>query len=99
MSGLFELGVIHYTHSVVVIVSVSPSFLEHIEFILGMHLQGHWGDVSETVSDLSDFGLITGTSVTSYYDLVEEFEPLGESLIITTDLQLEVTVIDLSEGH
>ena len=95
MSSLFELGVIHYTHPVIVIVSVSPSFLEYIEFVMGMHLQGHWGDVSKADSALSDFGLPTGTSVSSAYDLVEEFEPLGDAVIIVTDLLLSVTVVSM----
>jgi len=44
---------------------------------------------------LSDFGLLTGTSVSSAYDLVEEFEPLGDAVIIVTDLLLSVTVVDM----
>ena len=95
MSILFEVGVVHYTHSVVVIVSVSPRFLEYIEFVMGMHQQGHWGDLSEFEAPLSDFGLVSGTSVTSHYELVEEFELLGDALIIITDLMLSVTVVSL----
>ena len=95
MSILFEVGVVHYTHSVVVIVSVSPTFLEYVEFVMGMHQQGHWGDLSEFEASLSDFGLSAGTSVTSQYVLVEEFELSGDALIIITDLMLSVTVVDM----
>lgn len=95
MSILFEVGVIHYTHPVVVIISVSPRFLEYIEFVMGMHVQGHWGDVSKAASALSDFGLLAGTSVSSAYDLVEEFEQYGGTVIIVTDLLLSVTVVDM----
>ena len=99
MSTLFEFVTVHYTHPVIVIVSVSPSFLKYIEFVIGMHLQGNWGDVSEAACSLSDFGLLTGTSVSSAYDLVEEFEPLGDAIIIVTDLMLSVTVVSMCEGH
>ena len=95
MSILFEVGVVHYTHSVVVIVSVSPRFLEYIDFVMGMHQQGYWGSLSEFEASLSDFGLSAGTSVTSQYELVEEFEPLGHALIIITDLMLSVTIVSL----
>ena len=97
MSILFEVGIVHYTHSVVVIVSVLPRFFEYIEFVMGMHEQGHWGSLSEFEASLSDFGLSAGTSVTSQYDLVEEFEPLGHALIIITDLILSITVVSLRE--
>jgi hypothetical protein len=96
MSSLFELGIINYTHPVIVIVSVSPSFLEYIEFVMGMHLQGHWGDVSLAASALSDFGLLAGTSVSSAYDLVEEFQQFADGLIITTDIALGITIVSLS---
>ena len=97
MSSLFELGVIHYTHPVIVIVSVSPPILEYIEFVMGMHLQEHWGDVSEFEASISDIGLIAGTIVTSHYELVEEFELIGEVLVIITDLILSVTVVSVRE--
>ncbi len=97
MSILFEVGVVHYTHSVVVIVSVSPTFLEYIEFVMGMHQQGHWGDLNEFEASISDIGLVAGTSVTSHYDLVEEFELLGEALVIITDLMLSITVVAVRE--
>jgi hypothetical protein len=99
MSILFEVGVIHYTHSVVVIIAVSPRFLEYIEFVIGMHLQGHWGDVSIVEYETSDIGLLAGTSVSSAYDLVEEFEQLGGAVIIVTDLLLAVTIVSMSEEH
>ena len=97
MSILFEVGVVHYTHSVVVIVSVTPTFLEYIEFVMGMHQQGHWGDLSEFEASVSDIGLVAETSVTSHYELVEEFELLGDTLIIITDLMLSVTVVSVRE--
>ena len=97
MSILFEVGVVHYTHSVVVIVSVSPTFLEYIEFVMGMHQQGHWGDLSEFEASISDLGLATGTSVTSYYELVEEFEMLGDVVIIITDLMLRITIVSVRD--
>ena len=99
MSILFEVGVVHYTHSVVVIVSVSPRFLEYIDFVMGMHQQGHWGDLSEFEASISDIGFEAGTSVTSHYDLVEGFELLGEAIIIVTDLMLSVTIVSMSESH
>jgi len=96
MSNLFEVGVIYYTHPVVVIITGCPRFLEYIEFVLGMHTQGHWGDLSEIDNVASDKGLIDRTSVLSAYDLVEEFEPLGNAIIIVTDLQLDTTIISMS---
>ena len=99
MSILFEVGVIHYTHPVVVIITVSPKFLEYIEFVMGMHQQGHWGDLSEFEDSISDIGLVAGTSVTSHYELVEEFELLGDAIIIVTDLMLSVTIVSMSESH
>ena len=99
MSILFEVGVVHYTHSVVVIVSVSPRFLEYIEFVMGMHQQGHWGDLSEFEASVSDIGLIAETSVTSHYELVEEFELLGDAIIIVTDLQLTMTIVSLADDY
>ena len=99
MSVLFEVGVIYYTHPVVVLVSSCPRFLEYIEFVIGMHSQGHWGDLSESDYADSDRGLIDGTSVLSAYELVEEFVPLGNAIIIVTDLQLDTTIISMSGEH
>ena len=99
MSILFEVGVIHYTHPVVVIVTVSPRFLEYIEFVMGMHVQGHWGDLSDIEYEASDIGFLAGTSVSSAYDLVEEFEQLGGTVIIVTDLLLAMTIVSMSEEH
>ena len=99
MSTIFEVGTIHYTHPIAVIIASSPRFLEYIGFVMGMHTQGHWGSVGEAVYEASDRGLIAGTSVLSEYELVEEFEPFGDALTITTDFELEITVVDMSEGH
>ena len=96
MSILFEVGVIHYTHPVVVIIAVSPRFLEYIDFVMGLHLQGHWGDISVIEYEASDMGLLASTSVSSAYDLVEEFEQLGGTVIIVTDLLLAMTIVSMS---
>lgn len=97
MSTLFEVGIIYYTHPVVIIISVSPRFLEYIEFAIGMHIQGHWGDIDQGETLLNDYGIRSQTSVRSVYDLVEEFEPHGEAVVIVTDLQLEITIVSMSE--
>jgi len=96
MSTLFQVGTVHYTHSIAVIIAASPRFLEYIAFVMGMHTQGHWGSLSIAEYQASDRGLIAGTSVTSLYELVEEFERFGDALTITTDLQLHITVVDMS---
>lgn len=62
---------------------------------MGMHLQGHLGNVSAATSALSDFGLLYGTSVSSAYDLVEQYESLGDVDIIDTDLLLSGTVVSM----
>ena len=99
MGSIFEVGTLHYTHSIAVIIAASPKFLEYITFVMGMHTQGHWGSLGVAEFEASDRGLIAGTSVSSEYELVEEFEPFGGSLIIITDFELEITVVDMSEGH
>ena len=99
MTTVVEVGTVHYTHAVAVIIAAAPKFLEYIDFVMGMHKQGHWGSVGEVDYSASDRGLIAGTSVTSEYELVEQFECFSGSLIITTDLQLAMTLVSMSEGH
>ena len=99
MTTVVEVGTVHYTHAVAVIIAAAPRFLEYIEFVMGMHKQGHWGSVGDVDYSASDRGLIAGTSVSSEYELVEAFEPYGDALIIVTDIQLSMTVVSLSKEH
>lgn len=96
MSSLFTLGTVRYTHSVVLLVIEYPRLLEYIQFVMGMHLQGYWGDVSDSDYIASNAGLKECTTVSSAYDLVEEFELLGDTIIIVTHLRLSITIVSMS---
>lgn len=95
MSYVFDTGIIYYSHSLELIITEHARLLEYIEFVIGMHRQGYWGDISPAESELSSQGLLFGTSVRSEYDLVEEFESLGQSIIIFTDIDLCYTIINV----
>lgn len=95
MCYVFDTGIIYYSHSLVLIITEHARLLEYIEFVIGMHRQGYWGDLAPAEHELSSQGLLFGTSVRSEYDLVEEFESLGQVVIIVTDLQLAVTMVSV----
>jgi hypothetical protein len=96
MSCIFNVGVIHYKHTIVEAISIAPMLLEYVGFVMGMHTQGHWGSIGVAEYEANNQCLAAGTSVSSEYELAEEFQQFADALIITTDIALGITIISLS---